>query len=48
VAEKNEKEKDINTGKEKQQVTLGLALLGLDEYCLNICSLLCFSSGLTL
>jgi hypothetical protein len=28
--------------------TLGLALLGLDEYCLSICSLLCFSSGSTL
>jgi ABC-type transporter Mla subunit MlaD len=28
--------------------TLGLALLGLDEYMFSICSLLCFSSGLTL
>jgi hypothetical protein len=27
---------------------IDLALLGLDEYCLNICSLLCFSSGWTL
>ena len=34
--------------KERQQPTLGLALLGLDEYCFNICSLLCFSLGLTL
>ena len=38
----------IKQEREKQRATLGLALLGLDEYCLNICSLLCFSSGLTL
>ena len=31
--------------KKKLQATLGLALLGLDEYCLSICSLLCFSFG---
>jgi len=36
------------TEKEALHTTLGLALLGLDEYCLSICSLLCFSSGLTL
>ena len=30
------------------QPTSGLALLGLDEYCFNICFLLYFSSGLTL
>jgi hypothetical protein len=36
------------TGYETQQLTYGLALLGLDEYCLNICSLFYFSSGLTL
>jgi hypothetical protein len=37
-----------NKEKKAERPTLGLALLGLDEYSLNICSLLYFSSGWTL
>ena len=39
---------DSAEGYRRFSSTLGLALLGLDEYSLNICSLLCFSSGRTL